>query len=118
MRLADSPEPDRFPTLEHTQRTSKNLRARRSGAGQHQPFSSVSGREMQLAPGRSREIKKPEQTERTHPHAKSLVTGDLTEAPESPKKSNDQLRLRLDLNLDIEVQLKARIEGDITLSLL
>jgi hypothetical protein len=118
MRLTGSPEPDRFPTLEHRQRTSETLQARRSSAGQKQPFSSASGRDKQLAPGTSREIKQPEQAERTHTHAKSLITGDSTEEPESSKKSNDQLRLRLDLNLDIEVQLKARIEGDITLSLL
>jgi hypothetical protein len=73
---------------------------------------------MQLAPGTSSEIKHSEQAERTSPHAKSLITGDMAETPESSRKSNDQLRLRLDLNLDIEIQLKARIEGDITLSLL
>lgn len=113
--LADSTEPDRFATLEHKQRTPETLQVRRSRAGHQQTFLSSSGRELQLAPGTSSKIKR---TERTHPHGESLITGDLTEIPESSGKSNDQLRLRLDLNLDIEVQLKARIEGDITLSLL
>jgi len=36
---------------------------------------------------------------------------------EPPKKKDDPMRLRLDLNLDIEVELKARIHGDLTLSL-
>lgn len=31
---------------------------------------------------------------------------------------NDALKLRLDLNLDVDIQLKAKIHGDITLSLL
>ncbi|KAL7914373.1 hypothetical protein GGI35DRAFT_440019 [Trichoderma velutinum] len=37
-----------------------------------------------------------------------------------PKKSenNSALKLRLDLNLDIEIELKAKIHGDITLTLL
>ncbi|KAK4065067.1 uncharacterized protein Triagg1_8703 [Trichoderma aggressivum f. europaeum] len=41
------------------------------------------------------------------------------EQPE-PKKGDDNsaLRLRLDLNLDIEIELKAKIHGDITLTLL
>ncbi|KAH6913123.1 hypothetical protein BKA70DRAFT_1261940 [Coprinopsis sp. MPI-PUGE-AT-0042] len=30
----------------------------------------------------------------------------------------DALKLRLDLNLDVDVQIKARIHGDVTLSLL
>jgi len=33
-------------------------------------------------------------------------------------KKSDTLRLRLELNLDIEITLKARIHGDLTLSLL
>jgi len=37
---------------------------------------------------------------------------------EPPKKKDDPMRLRLDLNLDVEVELKARIHGDLTLSLL
>ncbi|KAK6500147.1 hypothetical protein TWF481_010501 [Arthrobotrys musiformis] len=36
--------------------------------------------------------------------------------PEAGKKS-DPIRLRLDLNLEVEVELKARIHGDLTLSL-
>jgi hypothetical protein len=40
--------------------------------------------------------------------------------PEKQKKESkdNTLSLRLDLNLEIEVQLKARIHGDLTLSLL
>ncbi|TEB27380.1 hypothetical protein FA13DRAFT_1712547 [Coprinellus micaceus] len=33
-------------------------------------------------------------------------------------KKSDTLKLRLDLNLDVDVQIKARIHGDVTLSLL
>ncbi|KAJ5814629.1 hypothetical protein N7474_006406 [Penicillium riverlandense] len=48
------------------------------------------------------------------------ASGSFSPAPQqknSPAK-NDGLKLRLDLNLDIEVDLKARINGDLTLSLL
>ncbi|KAF7116138.1 hypothetical protein CNMCM5793_004158 [Aspergillus hiratsukae] len=42
-----------------------------------------------------------------------------SERNEVQKKDDDEhLRLRLDLNLDLEVQLKAKITGDLTLSLL
>lgn len=36
---------------------------------------------------------------------------------QAPAKKTDAIKLRLDLNLDIEVELKARIHGDLTLSL-
>jgi len=35
-----------------------------------------------------------------------------------PGKKSDTLKLRLDLNLDVDVQIKARVHGDVTLSLL
>ncbi|RVD83951.1 uncharacterized protein DFL_005722 [Arthrobotrys flagrans] len=41
----------------------------------------------------------------------------MQQQPEAAKKS-DAIKLRLDLNLEIEVELKARIHGDLTLSLL
>ncbi|KAJ7121913.1 hypothetical protein C8R46DRAFT_1148894 [Mycena filopes] len=34
------------------------------------------------------------------------------------KGGKDTLKLRLDLNLDVDVQIKARVHGDVTLSLL
>ncbi|EEB90613.1 hypothetical protein MPER_11156 [Moniliophthora perniciosa FA553] len=38
--------------------------------------------------------------------------------PRPKRKSKSALKLRLDLNLDVVVELKAKIRGDITLSLL
>jgi hypothetical protein len=38
--------------------------------------------------------------------------------PQESKKGNDGLKLRLELNLEIEIEIKARIHGDLTLSLL
>jgi hypothetical protein len=47
----------------------------------------------------------------------SLIEG--SENQQLQKKDDDSgLKLRLDLNLDVEVELKAKIYGDITLSLL
>ncbi|KXS17463.1 hypothetical protein M427DRAFT_30294 [Gonapodya prolifera JEL478] len=36
----------------------------------------------------------------------------------APRGKSNTLKLRLDINLDVDVQLKARVHGDITLSLL
>jgi hypothetical protein len=44
------------------------------------------------------------------------ATGALTGGGE--KKGDDTLSLRLDLNLDVYVKLKAKVHGDLTLSLL
>ncbi|GFF55900.1 hypothetical protein IFM51744_08756 [Aspergillus udagawae] len=47
----------------------------------------------------------------------SLIEG--SESQQLQRKDDDSgLKLRLDLNLDVEVELKAKIYGDITLSLL
>lgn len=46
------------------------------------------------------------------------VTGALNQQGGGGGDKSDTLRLRLDLNLDIEIQLKARIHGDLELSLL
>lgn len=47
------------------------------------------------------------------------VGGEVQRTTESGKRDNDNpLKLRLDLNLDVDIQLKAKIRGDITLSLL
>lgn len=35
-----------------------------------------------------------------------------------PAGGKDTLKLRLDLNLDVDIQIKARVHGDVTLSLL
>ncbi|KAF9883687.1 hypothetical protein FE257_003071 [Aspergillus nanangensis] len=57
-------------------------------------------------------------------HDQDTPTEELTiyadnENQQLQKKDEDSgLKLRLDLNLDIEVELKARIHGDLTLSLL
>ncbi|KAJ7454403.1 hypothetical protein FB451DRAFT_1279844 [Mycena latifolia] len=42
----------------------------------------------------------------------------LGRAMGAPARPNSSVKLRLDLNLDIEVTIKAKIHGDITLSLL
>jgi hypothetical protein len=39
-------------------------------------------------------------------------------APAGGRGGKDTLKLRLDLNLDVDVQIKARVHGDVTLSLL
>lgn len=45
------------------------------------------------------------------------TAGQVAAAPgASPGK--DTLKLRLDLNLDVDIQIKARVHGDVTLSLL
>lgn len=44
--------------------------------------------------------------------------GQVTGGQQSGGGGKDTLKLRLDLNLDVDVQIKARIHGDVTLSLL
>lgn len=39
-------------------------------------------------------------------------------APQGGGEKNESLKLRLDLNLDVEVTIKAKVHGDVTLSLL
>ncbi|KAK6355964.1 hypothetical protein TWF718_000340 [Orbilia javanica] len=51
--------------------------------------------------------------ERQYPPQKQAQ---IQQQPEAGKKS-DPIKLRLDLNLEVEVELKARIHGDLTLSL-
>ncbi|KJA21868.1 hypothetical protein HYPSUDRAFT_55193 [Hypholoma sublateritium FD-334 SS-4] len=43
--------------------------------------------------------------------------GQVTGGQQSGSGGKDTLKLRLDLNLDVDVQIKARIHGDVTLSL-
>ncbi|KAL4889421.1 hypothetical protein BDV59DRAFT_205255 [Aspergillus ambiguus] len=48
-----------------------------------------------------------------------IIRGTKEESQQIQQKDEDTgLKLRLDLNLDVEVELKAKIHGDITLSLL
>ena len=44
--------------------------------------------------------------------------GQVTGGQQAGNGGKDTLKLRLDLNLDVDVQIKARIHGDVTLSLL
>ncbi|KAI5455858.1 hypothetical protein BGZ63DRAFT_409508 [Mariannaea sp. PMI_226] len=53
---------------------------------------------------------------------KQMAHGGLNMQPQQVQQQNggkkDALKLRLDLNLEIEIELKAKIHGDLTLSLL
>jgi hypothetical protein len=54
------------------------------------------------------------------PPASGSDTGEIIEkrpAYVATQKSPTRLKLRLDLNLDVDIQIKARVHGDITLSL-
>ncbi|KAL5359457.1 hypothetical protein BJX96DRAFT_148485 [Aspergillus floccosus] len=52
------------------------------------------------------------------PSTEEISLNDEDEGNELQVKDDSGLKLRLDLNLDVEVELKAKIHGDITLSLL
>jgi hypothetical protein len=43
--------------------------------------------------------------------------GQTAQQAASPAGGKDTLKLRLDLNLDVDIQIKARVHGDVTLSL-
>ena len=47
-----------------------------------------------------------------------IAQGVTQAAPAPGRGGKDTLKLRLDLNLDVDVQIKARVHGDVTLSLL
>lgn len=52
------------------------------------------------------------------PSTEEVSRNDEDEDLQVQKQEDSGLKLRLDLNLDVEVELKAKIHGDITLSLL
>ncbi|KNC97972.1 uncharacterized protein SPPG_06961 [Spizellomyces punctatus DAOM BR117] len=66
--------------------------------------------QIQTAGGQMREVVVPATAQVTHTAAAVSEGGD--------RRGRDTLKLKLELNLDVDVQLKARVHGDITLSLL
>ncbi|KIY72676.1 hypothetical protein CYLTODRAFT_19350 [Cylindrobasidium torrendii FP15055 ss-10] len=59
-----------------------------------------------------------QQQQQQQPRQQEALGGLLTKGGPAGGEQKDTLKLRLDINLDIEVTIKAKIHGDVTLSLL
>ncbi|KAJ5923764.1 hypothetical protein N7454_009009 [Penicillium verhagenii] len=91
-----------------------------SGPDMLPPIQSIEARNQEVAaPVRPRGAG---QSQAMVPRTGGAQAGEMVETTETvvgaPKEDKGALKLRLDLNLDVEIELKAKIRGDLTLSLL
>ncbi|KAJ5928392.1 hypothetical protein N7466_007348 [Penicillium verhagenii] len=107
------PDEKQFQVVEREQRSL-------SGPDMMQPIQSIETRNQEVAaPLRPRGAG---QSQAMVPRTGGAQAGEMVETTETvvgaPSEDKGALKLRLDLNLDVEIELKAKIRGDLTLSLL